>query len=138
MGVLLLLGLALTLALGSSLHGRLWAQGQHGTAEQWAYHVWLESMGYTEHHRPAALGPQRFGVDPLTSSLVPASPPVELRLVAHPAPPGTTPETTAFAILDPAPLQAPATAAWRWTPAQREKFTPPLLKPPELPPRAGR
>src|SRR5215207_1249392 len=107
LGVLLLLCLAVTLALGTSLHGRLWAQGQHGTAEQWAYHVWLESRGYTEHHRPAALSPE----------------PVEMRLVAHAAPAGMSPESTALAVLDPAPPQAPAVVALRWGPAQRETFT---------------
>ena len=138
LGVLLLLCLAVTLALGSSLHGRLWARGQHGTAEQWAYHVWLESMGYTEHHRPAALGPQRVDVDPLTSTLAGGAPPAEVRLVAHATPPVTSPETAAFAVLDSAPFEAPPAGAWRWGPAPRETFTPPPLNPPELPPRAGR
>jgi hypothetical protein len=137
LGVLLLLCLAVTLALGTSLHGRLWAQGQHGTAEQWAYHVWLESRGYTEHHRPAALSPERVEIDPVTSTLTGASPPVEMRLVAHAAPSGASPESTALAVLDPAPPQAPAVVAWRRGPAQRETFTSLLLSPPELPPRAG-
>jgi hypothetical protein len=123
--------------LGTSLHGRLWAQGQHGTAEQWAYHVWLESRGYTEHHRPAALSPERVEIDPVTSTLAGASPPVEMRLVAHAAPTGTSAESTALAVLDPAPPQAPAVVGLRWGPAPREIFTSLPLSPPELPPRAG-